>query len=404
MKAPETAMLVACQQMLEAAHPGAFIQSVESHDFDPEFWDRPWEFGPTENVPDPGLMSISFHEELGLMKSLIAGRFQIRWEGVTTQLYMIQIPEQYTTKTVWFVIGEDESSTLEWSEKVCRVCARTEGVIFVFQNGCWWGSRELYLSIESSSLDDLVLPKNQKEEIVSDIEHFLTQEATYQQLNVAWKRGILLLGAPGNGKTHLIRALARSLKLPTLYVKSLEAQHSAAQSVVATAFQRARKLAPCLFVLEDLDTLIEGKTRTYFLNELDGFENNRGILTIATCNYPEKLDAAILERPSRFDRKYHFELPALEQRTEYLRLARDRFSDQLPLSEEALVQVAKKAEGYSYAYLKELMLSSVVGWISSDRKEPLEQVMRRQVATLLLQMRTDRPAPSVPDGNYWSDD
>lgn len=214
----------------------------------------------------------------------------------------------------------------------------------------------------------------------------------------------MLLGAPGNGKTHLIRALARSLKLPTLYVKSLEAQHSPSQSVVADAFQRARKLAPCLFVLEDLDTLIEGKTRTYFLNELDGFENNRGILTIATCNFPERLDAAILERPSRFDRKYHFDLPALEQRIEYLRHARGRFSNQLPLSEEALVQVANEAEGYSYAYLKELMLSSVVGWVSSDRREPLEQVMRRQVATLLVQMRTDRPAPSVPDRNYWSDD
>lgn len=136
MKTPETAMLVACQQMLEAAHLGAFIQSVDSLVFDPEFWDRPWEFGPAENVPDPGLMSISFHEEHGLLKSLIAGRFQIRWEGVTTQLYMIQIQEQYTTKTVWFVIGEDESSTLDWIERVCRVCARTEGVIVVFQNGC----------------------------------------------------------------------------------------------------------------------------------------------------------------------------------------------------------------------------------------------------------------------------
>src|SRR2546426_1041679 len=82
---------------------------------------------------------------------------------------------------------------------------------------------------------------------------------------------------------------------------------------------RARRSAPCLVVLEDLDALIEDQNRAFLLNELDGFADNEGVVVIASTNHPEKLDPAILDRPSRFDRKYRFDLPALAERLVYVK-------------------------------------------------------------------------------------
>ena len=92
-------------------------------------------------------------------------------------------------------------------------------------------------------------------------------------------------------------------------------------------FAQARETVPCILVLEDLDSLITEHNRSFFLNELDGFAANTGVVTIASTNYPERLDAAILARPSRFDRKYHFGLPGAAERLAYMELWRAGLDD-----------------------------------------------------------------------------
>ena len=72
---------------------------------------------------------------------------------------------------------------------------------------------------------------------------------------------------------------------------------------MATVFSKARQLSPCLIILEDLDSLINDGNRSFFLNQLDGLENNDGLLVIGTTNHFEKLDPGLSSRPSRFDRK-----------------------------------------------------------------------------------------------------
>jgi SpoVK/Ycf46/Vps4 family AAA+-type ATPase len=69
--------------------------------------------------------------------------------------------------------------------------------------------------------------------------------------------------------------------------------------------------------MEDIDSMVTDKIRSLFLNELDGFATNVGVVVLATTNHPERLDPAILDRPSRFDRKYYFELPAEAERRAY---------------------------------------------------------------------------------------
>src|SRR4029077_18785777 len=97
-----------------------------------------------------------------------------------------------------------------------------------------------------------------------------------------------------------------------------KAQYSTDHAQIRSVFERARKTTPCLLVLEDLDSLINDLNRSFFLNELDGFAANTGILVLATTNHPERLDPALLNRPSRFDRKYLFALPAHTERHAYI--------------------------------------------------------------------------------------
>jgi transitional endoplasmic reticulum ATPase len=68
-------------------------------------------------------------------------------------------------------------------------------------------------------------------------------------------------------------------------------------------FEKAREYSPCIIILEDLDALINDQNRSFFLNQLDGLENNDGLLVIATTNHFDRLDAGLANRPSRFDRK-----------------------------------------------------------------------------------------------------
>lgn len=72
---------------------------------------------------------------------------------------------------------------------------------------------------------------------------------------------------------------------------------------MAEVFGKARQLAPCVVILEDLDSLINDSNRSFFLNQLDGLEGNDGLLVIGTTNHFERLDPGLSTRPSRFDRK-----------------------------------------------------------------------------------------------------
>ncbi len=125
-------------------------------------------------------------------------------------------------------------------------------------------------------------------------------------------------------------------------------------------------------------------------NELDGFATNDGVVLLATTNHPEKLDPAILERSSRFDRKYHFYLPALAERTQYITLWNASLHDQMRISEQTIGALAEAAHDFSFAYLKELFLSSLMRWMAVPGTE-MEKIMFEQVALLKTQMTSVQP-------------
>jgi SpoVK/Ycf46/Vps4 family AAA+-type ATPase len=104
----------------------------------------------------------------------------------------------------------------------------------------------------------------------------------------------------------------RKKPVVTLYVKSARNSYN-----IRSVFQMARAMTPCMLVLEDIDTIVNSSTRSYFFNEVDGLENNDGILMIATTNHLDALDPGLSKRPSRFDRKYLFPLPSKGERSQY---------------------------------------------------------------------------------------
>jgi len=286
------------------------------------------------------------------------------------------------------VIAENEGVAKSFFKAVCEWCGEVRGEILVFSDGHWSKSADLFESIQNTTLESLILTGGLKNEIANDFAQFFQGNETYVRYGIPWKRGILFLGPPGNGKTHAVKGLINLLQKPCLYVRSFKTEYQTDQHNIAAAFKRARESAPCLFVLEDLDSLIDDENRSYFLNELDGFYANEGILTIATSNHPERLDPAILDRPSRFDRKYAFDLPGLEERGQYLHMFSSRLDPELRLSAEGVEAISAATEEFSFAYLKELFLSAMMQWVAAPGTKPMDQIMVAQVKNLCEQMRT----------------
>ena len=185
---------------------------------------------------------------------------------------------------------------------------------------------------------------------------------------------------------------------PCLYVKSLKARYATDHETIHDVFERARQTTPCLLILEDLDSLINDRNRSFFLNELDGFAANTGVVVIATTNHPEKLDPAILDRPSRFDRKYTFALPAPEEREAYIAHWNTTLEPELRLSVAGLAEIVALTEGFSFAYLKEMFVSSMMRWIANLQPDQMDAAMRSQIVLLREQMsHSPTPAPEMPN-------
>lgn len=317
------------------------------------------------------------------------GFFEIFWRGKRLRCLSITIGDCDTHR--YYLIADDPELVRNFFAAVCDWSAEVNDEILVFRGGSWRKDKALREQIERATFDSLILPGALRDELIADFEGFFEAKDVYRQLGVAWKRGILLLGPPGNGKTHCIKALVNRLKRPCLYVRTFKSARATMYQSIEAVFAKARQIAPCILVLEDLDSLVDDETRSCLLNEMDGFAENEGILTVATTNHPKKLDPALLERPSRFDRKITFALPAREERGRFLTQANAKRLPAAQVSEADLDLLADITGGFSFAYLQELGLSGLMAWMRDPVPGTIGQVMAGQVDTLRRQMRTEKP-------------
>jgi ATP-dependent 26S proteasome regulatory subunit len=213
---------------------------------------------------------------------------------------------------------------------------------------------------------DLFLPESIKTEVQTLVEGFLSSKDFYLQNKIPWKRGILLYGKPGNGKTSIIRTIMSAYNFkPVTIVPGANAES------MREAFSYAEEQSPALLYIEDLDSLIQnGLDISTFLNLMDGISAKNGLLVIVTANNVKDLKANITQRPSRFDRKFEIPLPNQEMAYIYLK----RWFGNL-ITARKCKELSKYAEKYefSYAYLKELYISSMFEALSHNRKVPTEK-------------------------------
>ena len=313
---------------------------------------------------------------------------KVIWGEVTLQVVQLEWETSCGPGLRSWVIADSVEQAEAFILDVERKTHHPGESILVFAGGRWRRNHRLYEATQSASFEDLVLADNLKETIRRDFHQFLESEDRYRRLGIAWRRGALLVGPPGNGKTHCVRALVKELNVPSLYVQSVRHMRYTDEEMWQSVFEKARGHCPCVLVLEDLDALINDENRSFFLNQLDGFERNHGLIVLATTNHPHRIDPAIINRPSRFDRKYHFPLPTHDERQEYLGQWQHQLAGEANWTAEEIAPVVANTNGFSFAYLKELIVSSIMSWMAEPSMN-FADVLLEQSGLLQRQMRTE---------------
>ncbi len=284
---------------------------------------------------------------------------QFEWQGQTLELVYVPDNDDWA---LTLLVG-DESAIREFLRGFLEYERRPRGRSLRYSSG-WKSAPDLDAQIGDVTWQDIILAPDAMDSIREAVEGFFAHKAAFEALGFAWRRGILFVGPPGTGKTMLCKAIAAATPgWPFLYVRDLSEQPQ--REAIKTIFERARQLAPCVLAFEDIDGLVGDYNRTIFLNEMDGFQSNEGVLVVASSNHPGKIDEALLKRPSRFDRVFHIGLPKKRERAAFCRqiLARPGLADKLAedFDAEAVIDaVAEKTDGFTPAYLKEAFTSAAL--------------------------------------------
>lgn len=153
----------------------------------------------------------------------------------------------------------------------------------------------------------------------------------------------------------------RADPIPTLYVRTLTSVYGP-EYAISAIFGKARQQMPCFLVFEDLDSIVSDNVRSYFLNEVDGLLNNDGILMVGSTNHLDRLDPGISKRPSRFDRKYLFPEPDMEQRVQYCEFWRQKLADneEIEFPVKLNKAIASITKGFSFAYMQEAFVAALL--------------------------------------------
>lgn len=187
-----------------------------------------------------------------------------------------------------------------------------------------------------------------------EIIEFLKDPRKFQRLGGRIPKGVLLVGAPGTGKTLLARAVAGEANVPFFSISGsdfVEMFVGVGASRVRDLFDQAKKHAPCLIFIDEIDAVGRQRgaglggghdereqTLNQLLVEMDGFDSNEGIIVIAATNRPDILDMALL-RPGRFDRRIVVPMPDVRGREEILNV----HVRKVPLAEDVDLKVIARS-------------------------------------------------------------
>lgn len=234
-----------------------------------------------------------------------------------------------------------------------------------------------------------------KEELIEVVD-FLKNPKKYIKMGAKIPKGILLVGAPGTGKTLLARAVAGEADVPFFSISGsefIEMFVGVGASRVRDLFEKAKKVAPAIIFIDEIDAI--GKQRgpgfggghdereqtlNQILTEMDGFENETNVIVVAATNRPDVLDKALL-RPGRFDRRVVIDKPDAKAREEILLV----HAANKPLAKDVnLEAIAKKTPGFSGAQLESVMNEAAIAAAKVDMKTITQKQLFEAVEKVMM--------------------
>lgn len=194
----------------------------------------------------------------------------------------------------------------------------------------------------------VAFPDSASDKVINEIQRFWKLENKFREAQIPFKRGILMYGPPGSGKTCALRTVVEDL---TKNQNGIVVDFCS-PSLLKEGYELVRKIhpdIPIIVMIEDLDAVLYRHNESEVLNLLDGMYGIDKTVFVATTNYPEKLGSRIMNRPSRFDKRIFIGMPTEAARQVYL-------NAKLKNLEESH-KWAKDTDGFSIAHLKELFVA-----------------------------------------------
>ena len=220
---------------------------------------------------------------------------------------------------------------------------------------------------------------DEAEESLAEIVDYLHDPSKYKEIGASMPKGVLLVGPPGTGKTMLAKAVAGESNVPFFSMSGSEFVEmfvGMGASKVRDLFKQAKEKAPCIVFIDEIDAIGQKRntggmggndereqTLNQLLTEMDGFEDNSGVIILAATNRPESLDPA-LTRPGRFDRRVPVELPDLDGREKILKVhaKKVKIADDVDFK-----TVARMASGASGAELANIINEAALRAVRDNR-------------------------------------
>ena len=240
-----------------------------------------------------------------------------------------------------------------------------------------------------------VAGEDEAKENLQEVVNYLHDPTKYKEIGASMPKGILLVGPPGTGKTMLAKAVAGESQVPFFSISGSEFVEmfvGMGASKVRDLFSQAKEKAPCIVFIDEIDAIGQKRSGGQYggndereqtlnqrLTEMDGFDDNSGVIILAATNRPESLDPA-LTRPGRFDRRVPVELPDLKGREEILKV----HARKIKLAENVdFSTVARMASGASGAELANIVNEAALRAVRDGRKLVTQADLEESIETVI---------------------
>ncbi len=248
-------------------------------------------------------------------------------------------------------------------------------------------------SSEGIRFDD-VAGEDEAKENLAEIVEYLHDPSKYREIGASMPKGVLLVGPPGTGKTMLAKAVAGESNVPFFSRSGSEIVEmfvGMGASKVRDLFKQAKEKAPCIVFIDEIDAIGQKRdgrvmgndereqTLNQLLTEMDGFEENNGVILLAATNRPESLDPALL-RPGRFDRRVPVELPDLKGREDILKVHAKKVRMDKHVDYQ---KIARMASGASGAELANIVNEAALRAVRDNRHHVTQEDLEESIEVVI---------------------